>query len=92
MPEAGGLSEPGFAFAAILPTARWRSYHALCSGYLILHGSRFDNAIPIPLNCDGTVELYLISQFGESVLIRGERIILDLMDEAEYVEEFPGES
>ena len=62
----------------------------LSSGCLILKGERSDNLIPIPLDCDGDVELQLTSKFGESIHIRGHRIVLELLGEPDYVEEFSG--
>jgi hypothetical protein len=73
MRGAAGLSEPACASAEKLRRALAELPCDLSSGYLILDRSRFDNEIPIPLNFDGTVELYLTSQCRESVLIRGER-------------------
>jgi hypothetical protein len=62
----------------------------LSSGRLILNGKEFDNLIPISLSSDGNVELHFTSQLGESVQIRGDRVILALLGERNFVEDFPG--
>ena len=62
----------------------------LSSGYLTLNGEHSDNLIPIPLSCDGDVELHLTSTFAESVQVRGNRVTLELLGEPNYVEQFPG--
>jgi hypothetical protein len=62
----------------------------LSSGYLVLNGEHSDNEIPIPLSCDGCVQLHLTSEFGESFQVRGTRVTLELLGAPEYVEEFPG--
>jgi len=62
----------------------------LSSGYLTLNGQHSDNLIPIPLSCDGDVELRLTSAFAESVQVRGNRVTLELLGEPDYVEQFPG--
>jgi hypothetical protein len=62
----------------------------LSSGYLALNGQHSDNLIPIPLSCDGDVELHLTSAFGESVRACGNRVTLELLGEPDYVEQFPG--
>ena len=61
----------------------------LSSGYLTLNGQHSDNLIPIPLSCDGDVELHLTSG-AESVQVRGNRVTLELLGEPDYVEQFPG--
>ena len=62
----------------------------LLSGYLVLNGQHSGNRIPIPLSCDGDVELHLTSAFAESVRVRGNRVSLELLGEPEYVEQLPG--
>ena len=62
----------------------------LSSGYLALNGQHSDNLIPIPLSCDGDVEVHLTSAFAESVRVRGNRVTLELLGEPDYVEQFPG--
>jgi hypothetical protein len=74
---AGGLSE--------LPCD-------LSSGSLTLGGGKSDNSIPAPLNIKSEIDLFLVSALGESITIRGSEIVLELIGEAEYIEEFPGAS
>jgi hypothetical protein len=62
----------------------------LSSGHLVLNGEHSDNEIPIPLSCDGYVQIHLTSVFGETVQVRGSRVTLELLGAPEYVEEFPG--
>lgn len=62
----------------------------LWDGHVKLDGTVLDNQIPIPLSHLGEVELRLESECGV-VVITGTGAVLELIGEAEYVEEFePG--
>lgn len=63
--------------------------HDLHDGYIKLEGSLSENAIPIPLDFDGEVELR-IEGWGEAITVRAQHVRLELLGTAEYVEEFTG--
>jgi hypothetical protein len=60
----------------------------LLDGHIILGESVLQNAIPIPLNHKGIVELRLESWNDEVVLITAGSAELELVGEPKYVEEF----
>lgn len=63
--------------------------HDLHDGYLRLGETLLENAIPIPLDFSGEVELR-IEGWGEVMKVRAQHVRLELLGTAEYVEEFPG--
>jgi hypothetical protein len=60
----------------------------LLNGYIKISESLLKNAIPIPLNHNGIVELRLETWNDEVVLISGGSVQLELIGEPRYVEEF----
>lgn len=62
----------------------------LHDGEIILATSRFDNAIPIPIRYEGKVELRLEAwgRSQEVVTLVGNGAELELVGQAEYLEEF----
>jgi hypothetical protein len=60
----------------------------LWDGNMRLGGELFEGGIPIPLDYDGNVELNL-EQDGK-IRIVGTQARLELIGEARYIEEFPG--
>jgi hypothetical protein len=61
----------------------------LSDGYLKVNGEFSDNLIPIPLVATGDIELHFTSIGGEALQVRGNRITLELLGEARYIEKFP---
>jgi len=62
----------------------------LYEGYFTLGRKRSETCIPIPLSCEGPVEIHLTTEFGQNVVVRGLAAVLELLGEPRYVEEFPG--
>lgn len=62
----------------------------LHDGLLKIADTVLDNMIPIPLDYAGEIELRL-EQWSDILWISGTHIKLDLIGEATYVEEFPGQ-
>jgi len=60
----------------------------LGGGYLKMDGAVSRNMIPIPLDHEGQIELR-VEGWG-AISITGTHIRLELIGQAEYVEEFPG--
>ena len=63
----------------------------LADGSVTLDCAISHNLIPIPLNYDGRVEVSLTSSLGESMVVQGDQVALELIGEAQYLEQFPGE-
>ena len=61
----------------------------LWDGSISLDNERFDNCVPIPLDHRGRVEVSL-EQDGKLTII-GTRLRVELLGQAKYVEEFPGQ-
>jgi hypothetical protein len=61
--------------------------HQLSGGSIRLDENFSDNLIPIPLDAAADVELSLES-WGSTVTVKGRSILLQLIGEPEYVEEF----
>jgi hypothetical protein len=62
----------------------------LMDGCLTLGGEQSGILIPAPLRFSGDTELVLTSEFAESVRICGNQIVLELVGEPKYVEQYPG--
>jgi hypothetical protein len=62
----------------------------LMDGCLTLGGEQSGILIPAPLRFSGDIELVLTSEFAESVRICGNQIVLELVGEPKYVEQYPG--
>ena len=61
----------------------------LWDGHLKVSDELFDNLVPIPLDSAGNIALELTSISGETLQVRGNRITLEVLGEAKYIEEFP---
>ncbi len=60
----------------------------LTNGSLEINGEHMSNEIPIPLDRSGKIVLTLLAKWtGEKLIARGARISLELLGEAQYVEE-----
>jgi hypothetical protein len=57
-------------------------------GALVIGKQRHDNEIPVPLEVTASTELRLVFDSRHTVTIAGRGVRLDLLGEAEYVEEF----
>lgn len=59
-------------------------------GTLSIEGHVVENAIPLPIDVRGTIRFSSVSMNGATLVIVGNRIQLGRIQEAVYVEEFPG--
>ena len=65
----------------------------LSDGMLIIRDQAFENEIPLPLDQDGPVLLRLDEMWSNrSISFRGSRIVVTVLGEPKYVEQFPGAS
>jgi hypothetical protein len=69
--------------------AAYGGVHSLSDGALTVDGCVHDNAIPIPLDVHGHVELKL-ECWGDIVRVFGNSVRLELVGSPEYIEEFSG--
>ena len=62
------------------------------TGTLAINGQFYDNMLPIDLEAHGEIEFYLLFWMNGKYefTITAERVVLTLLGEAEYVEEFLG--
>ena len=60
-------------------------------GHVALGGEIHDNAIPWPLAHEGPVRIELDGSEGEHIVLVGHGLKVTLLEDAKYIEEFPGE-
>ena len=62
------------------------------TGILTINGQSYDNMLPTTLEAEGEIKLYLLFWMNGKYefAITAQRVVLTLLGEAEYVEEFPG--
>src|SRR5688500_3809958 len=60
----------------------------LSSGWVELGGDRHRNVVPLPLDYDGPVTVYLLFILGEEVTISGDGLAVHLLGEPQYAGEF----
>ena len=64
----------------------------LIDGTLTLGSQEWSNAIPLPLQSQGSVRLERIGMWGGEMSVSGNRITVILLGQPKYIEEVPGNS
>jgi hypothetical protein len=86
----GWVQKAKLTIADAVIKSTFTSYPAdLLYGYLRLGDDTLENEIPIPLKFKGVIELRLETWNDQVILISGSGVELELIGEAEYVEEVP---